>query len=72
MPNYRYVCNQCKAEKIVNLPIASNPDEGLLCDSCSILSMERRIHVGEKPVVFKDTLGRWYKRMTGKELLGPD
>lgn len=69
MPAYLYRCFQCKHEEIVTLPISSDPRQALLCEHCSITSMERRIigHSGVK--IKKRTLNDWYKNETGNDLL---
>lgn len=70
MPNYKYHCELCDHTKIVNLPMSSDPKLGILCDHCANESMVRKIIGPADSIKFRDTLGRWFKNKTGKELLG--
>jgi predicted nucleic acid-binding Zn ribbon protein len=69
MPNYRYKCLSCSKERTMTLPISSDPKKRYICGGkCGDL-MTRRIG---KPqfTVERETVGKWYKEQTGKELLG--
>lgn len=68
MPNYLYKCSECKSEKIVTLPISFDPRQALLCDECSINSMERKIG-NVNFIMKKRTLNDWYKNERGTDLL---
>lgn len=71
MPNYRYKCENCREEEIVNLPMSFDPMKPLPCGKCGIELMTRRIWDKHTFVPkTRRTLGQWYKDSTGKELLG--
>lgn len=72
MPNYLYRCDLCGDEKIFNLSIMTNPRECILCEHCALCSMERRICPPSHVAMKKSTLGAWFKKKTGRELLGPE
>jgi putative FmdB family regulatory protein len=68
VPNYPYRCVDCYHPEKVTLPISSDPSETYTCRMCGG-DMTRRI--GTPSVVEKkQTLGKWYKEQTGKDLLG--
>lgn len=77
MPNYLYKCEICEADTILNLPLSSDSSKKYPCifadsaaNSCPG-EMTRRIFPVQSGFIMKrGTLGEWYKRETGKELLG--
>lgn len=50
--------------------MSSDPKLCILCDHCANESMVRKIIGPSDSIKFRDTLGRWFKNKTGKELLG--
>lgn len=71
MPTYRYKCDMCGKEEDIFLPISSDPNKPLPCPECGLELMTRRISNKHTFVCNQsETLGKWYKRKTGKELLG--
>lgn len=69
MPNYKYKCFKCDNIEIFNLPISyvdTDPKSCLKCDG----DMQRLIIGPSDVVVPRETLGKWFKNNTGKELLG--
>lgn len=77
MPEYKYKCKECKLEWYEKLPISTDPQGNLECEECGGVATRR---IGFKPsevrsstrIVMKrgSTLGDWYKKETGKDLLG--
>lgn len=67
MPNYKYIC-ECKEELIITMSIKTDPDIVIPCPKCK-LSMKRVFQAPTDIKVEKNTLGNWYKRKTGKELM---
>jgi len=75
MPNYLYKCIVCDYAEEHALPISFDPGIKMLCRECENKTgfgedrMTRRIG---KPRVInaRQTLGKWFKEQTGKELLG--
>ena len=67
MPNYRYKC-ECGHEETVMLPMSSDPELPEECPEC-LGDMHRRIS-SPTVVMPRETLGRWFKDKTGRELLG--
>ena len=67
MPNYKYKCN-CGYQETFMLPISSDPELPEECPEC-LGDMNR---VFSTPTIGKSrqTLGKWFKENTGKELLG--
>lgn len=77
MPEYRYKCNKCENDFFTELPISFNPEEKLDCviqdcDGTSSRKFGFRHSENKNSIVVKNskTLGDWYKKNTGKELLG--
>lgn len=68
MPNYKYVCVDCGYTEFVELPISHDPKALFACGECGF-QMTRRI-ITSKFQVERETLGKWYKEQTGKDLLG--
>jgi len=68
MPNYRYKC-ECGYEDTFALPISSDPKDLEACPECPGI-MYRIITSTATVVQPKETLGEWFKKQTGKELLG--
>lgn len=70
MPNYLYRCTfpDCDHSETITLPISSDPKAAYTCAKC-LGDMTRRM---SKPTVTqgRQTLGKWYKEQTGKDLLG--
>lgn len=68
MPNYKYKCFKCKHEDVFTLPITTDPAQTFSCLKCD--SEMNRVFI--KPLIGKsrETLGKWFKEQTGKELLG--
>lgn len=67
MPNYRYKCN-CGYEETVMLPISSDPKLPEECPDC--LGDMKRVITSSTFKMERDTLGKWFKKKTGKDLLG--
>ncbi len=70
MPNYKYTCSSCNHCKIIELPISCDPKKIFCCDSCYTGNMTRKIIGSNNFTIGKETLGDWYKKETGRELLG--
>lgn len=68
MPNYKYVCIDCAHESFVTLPMSSDPRSVFVCEECQG-AMNRRIARSNFQME-RETLGKWYKENTGKDLLG--
>lgn len=69
MPNYKYKCEMCEHEEIYFLPISSDPAKVLPCPVCSLNMMSRKV-IGKNSFNVKESFGKWYKRKTGKDLMG--
>ena len=68
MPNYKYECVGCSYEELMFLKMSEDPKKTFSCPRCEG-EMTRRIT--KSSVKFeRDTLGKWFKEQTGKELLG--
>jgi putative FmdB family regulatory protein len=72
VPNYQYKCEMCKHEEVFTLPMSTDPNAPLECPACKLTMMTRRIMNVNFICNTKESLGKWYKRKTGKELLGGD
>ncbi len=71
MPNYLYRCGKCDFKDMIELPISWDPGKSLSCDNCHEQgSMTRRMTTSSFTMGNDNTLGKWYKKNTGKELLG--
>lgn len=81
MPNYTYKCDACGFAKIVTMPMGRSPNETFPCSNWTPNQKERHECLGYMKRIFapatlpgmkmeRDTLGKWYKENTGKELLG--
>ncbi len=70
MPNYKFMCDTCGASWSENLPISSNPKEKIVCKHRMCLGQASRKITTPNFSMKKETLGDWYKKNTGKELLG--
>lgn len=70
MPNYLYKCKECDAEERMELVISTDPNSVFSClrPLCNG-EMTRRISVSQFTMK-ASSLGAWYKKETGKELLG--
>lgn len=72
MPKYKYRCDGCKALEIFELPISTDPNKLFCCGYCEVGNMKRIISNQTTFSFSRDTVGKWYKKKTGKELLGGD
>lgn len=74
MPNYLYKCEYCGGRFQQTLPISSDPKEKFPCNltDCDAEhnSAYRVIGPGSSFKMGRETLGKWFKNETGKELLG--
>lgn len=70
MPKYKYACSSCGWSDIMSLPISCDPKKMFCCSSCYTGNMTRKIIGSNSIQVKKETFGEWYKKNTGKELLG--
>lgn len=67
MPDYKYKCDVCDGFFIETLPISFSPETKIQCQCGGMAS--RRI-MGPTFIMNKpNTLGKWYKKETGKELM---
>lgn len=67
MPDYKYKCETC--ERIFNemMPISFSPDVKIPCRCGGLAS--RRIGFSSFIMNKPNTLGKWFKKETGKELM---
>ena len=74
MPNYLYKCNVCEGYTEIHLPISYDPQAIILCHISKDCKgkLERKISGSNEFKIWRDTLGKWYKKNTGKELMGPE
>ena len=70
MPNYKYACEVCGASWNVPLPISSDPKNKITCKYRRCHGKASRRIIGGDFKTEKETFGDWYKKKTGKELLG--
>ena len=70
MPNYKYICNVCGGSWRKEMPISSDPKEKILCNFSRCHGRGERRIIGGSFKVERETLGDWYKKETGRELLG--
>jgi len=71
MPNYKYACNVCGASWTVAMPMSSDPSEKIICKYRRCHGEADRRIIGSNSIKMeRETLGKWYKQQTGKELLG--
>ena len=68
MPNYTYKCFKCEHQDVFTLPISTDPGQTFSCLKCD--DEMHRIIAKPTIVVPRETLGRWFKDKTGRELLG--
>ncbi len=70
MPNYKYKCTECDIVVYLKLPISSNPKTKYYCHCTETTgTMTRRITCPNFQIE-RETLGKWYKDNTGRELMG--
>lgn len=72
MPNYKYQCDECEHLEWKVLSMSSDPSIRLVCPQCGAEAMSRRIVAPSNIVVERETLGKWYKKRTGREFMGND
>ncbi len=70
MPNYKYFCDRCGASWSENLTIGSDPKEKKTCKHMMCGGQASRKITTPNFSMKKETLGDWYKKNTGKKLLG--
>lgn len=71
MPNYKYTCIVCDKTWLQTLPISFNPKDRVGCPVKICHGSGQRKIIGANSIKMgKETLGDWYKKKTGKELLG--
>ena len=70
MPNYKYKCEMCQNEETLSLPISTDPNKPLTCSVCNLDMLIRRPIIASFNMNGKESLGGWYKRKTGGDLLG--
>jgi predicted nucleic acid-binding Zn ribbon protein len=71
MPNYKYLCNICGGTWTAAMKLDSDPTEKIKCNFRMCNGKGERRIIGDTNIsVKKETLGGWYKKETGKELLG--
>lgn len=68
MPNYVYKCTACGLTESIFMSMSADPRENTECPECNGVATRR---IGKPTFVMeRETLGKWYKENTGKELLG--
>jgi len=70
MPNYIYKCTarECGKRLERTLPISFDPTIAVICDCGG--DSRRIIGASSSFVIERETLGKWYRNKTGKDLLG--
>jgi 2-phospho-L-lactate transferase/gluconeogenesis factor (CofD/UPF0052 family) len=71
MPNYSYKCSKCSTIEARLLPMSTDPQATFGCSKEGCDGRQHRIIAGDYQInMARDTVGKWYKKQTGKELLG--
>jgi predicted nucleic acid-binding Zn ribbon protein len=70
MPNYKYGCDVCGGSWTVSMPITSDPKEEITCKYKRCHGKGSRRIIASNFKIEKETLGKWYKENTGKDLFG--
>jgi len=71
MPRYKYHCDLCGGTWNADLPISSDPKEKINCSFMRCDGKGERRIIGSNAIhIERETLGKWYKKETGKDLLG--
>ena len=68
MPNYKYACDACGGSWTVAMSISSDPKEKITCRYLKCNGIGSRRIIGGNFNIGKETLGKWYKKNTGKDL----
>ena len=68
MPNYKYSCDVCGSSWSAALPISSDPREKISCKYLRCNGKASRRIIGSSFKMERETLGKWYKDNTGKDL----
>ncbi len=71
MPNYKYKCNECNLDWTQSLPISFSPTKSISCPFRFCEGQGERRIIGNNSIgIERETLGKWYKDNTGRELMG--
>ena len=70
MPDYTYKCETCNEDWVMNLPFMFPTDKKLDCIAAGCSGVASR-RIGKPSFIMKksNTMGKWFKNETGKELM---